>query len=78
MTFLLFNDIIYVRKECNIEYNLKYNIGDLLKTKDDFIVEVREIFYDNFTRKWYYSVSPIGFDAPFNREIEEGKLKKVN
>lgn len=54
-----------------------YNIGDLLKTKDDFIVEVREIFYDNFTRKWYYSVSPIGFDALFNREIEEGKLERI-
>ncbi len=57
---------------------MKYNIGDILKTKDGFIVEVREIFYDYYTRKWYYSVSPIGFNASFNREIEEGKLEKVN
>ena len=54
-----------------------YKIGDLLKTKDDFIVEVREIFYDDFTNKWYYSVIPIGFNVSFNREIEEGKLRKV-
>jgi hypothetical protein len=55
-----------------------YKIGDLLKTKDDFIVEVCEIFYDYDTNKWYYSVSPIGFNAVFNREIEEGNLRKVN
>lgn len=58
--------------------NMKYKIGDILRTKDEFTVEVREIFYDYDDKKWYYSVSPIGFNAPFNREIEEGKLKKVN
>lgn len=55
---------------------MKYKIGDILKTKDGFVVEVTEIFYDN--GEWWYSVKPIGFNAPFNREIEEGKLRKVN
>ena len=58
--------------------NMKYKIGDILKTKDDFVVEIREIFFDYDTKKWYYSVSTIGFNAQFNREIEEGKLRKVN
>lgn len=56
---------------------MKYKIGDILKTKDGFTVEVREIFFDYDTKKWYYSVSPIGFNASFNREIEERKLRKV-
>ena len=56
---------------------MKYKIGNILKTKDDFVVEIREIFFDYDTNKWYYSVSPIGFNASFNREIEEGKLRKV-
>lgn len=55
---------------------MKYKIGDILQTKDGFTVEVTEIFYDN--GEWWYSVKPIGFDAAFNREIKEGKLKKVN
>lgn len=54
----------------------KYKIGDILQTKDNFTVEVTEIFYEN--GEWWYSVKPIGFDAAFNREIKEGKLKKVN
>lgn len=53
-----------------------YKIGDILQTKDGFTVEVTEIFYEN--GEWWYSVKPIGFDAAFNREIKEGKLKKVN
>ena len=57
--------------------NMKYKIGDILRTKDRFTVEIREIFFDYDTNKWYYSVSPIGFNASFNREIEEGKLRKV-
>lgn len=55
---------------------MKYKIGDILKTKDGFTVEVTEIFYDN--GEWWYSVKPIGFNAPFNREIAQGNLRKVN
>lgn len=60
-----------------MKYMAKYKIGDILTTRDNFKVEVREIFFDNYTKKWYYSVVPVNFSTSFNREIEEKDLKKV-
>lgn len=52
-----------------MEYFKKGEIVYLINTcGEDFKVKILDRFYDHWTRRWYYVVTPVEFES-FNREV---------